>query len=77
MNERVRTVLALTDIFIVGGNSDSRQVAIRRSLLQVFCAYFAKYLHTLNEPIDFNLLICYTDCMEKCYGYQERHSGDM
>ena len=23
--------------------ADSRQVAIRRSLLQVFCAYFAKY----------------------------------
>ncbi len=42
-DKRVRKVLALTAKFIVGGNSDSRQVAIRRSLLQVFCAYFAKY----------------------------------
>ncbi|MYB63280.1 hypothetical protein F4X73_01205 [Candidatus Poribacteria bacterium] len=60
--------MALTDIFIVGGeclwanarmafamihtvdlNSDSRQVAIRRSLLQVFCAYFAKYFTHPNR----------------------------
>ena len=34
--------------------ADSRQFAIRRSLLQVFCAYFAKnFTHPFFECVEF------------------------
>ena len=51
--------LAFTLKFTAGGNSDPRQVAIRRSLLQVFCAYFANNFTYPRDWLNYIFFLCH------------------